>query len=484
MQELKEGQWQSVEAYETAKDEIISLNKARVTAVKDGIQKEIDAYQELIDKQKEALNAEKDAHDFQESVAEKQTEIAKLQRQLNALSGDSTFAAAAEKKKIQEELYEAQKELEELYYDHSIDTQQDALDKSLDAYEAARNAEMDALDESLTNEDQLFKDSFDLVIQNTDEVAKTLQDLVTQYGITASDAVVSPWRDGSTAIDDYKEKLGVASSSFVDELKDISSYLTKLQTEAEKTGQALVNSVNKTKTETEDAKPETPKTTPTTTPKTTPTAPSTAGMVSSISKTLSNGSSGDDVKKLQTALNALGYTSNDGKKLSVDGTFGTLTKQAVIKFQKANGLSQDGVVGPLTKEKFKAKGYATGTTGVPSSGFAWVDENQLEELVLHAGPDGRLQYLTKGTSVIPSDLTENLMVLGQLDPSEVLKRNTPSIGAPHIVNNNMSVTLEVGEVVHIDHADQNAIPDITAAVQQQLNKYFKSVNQSMRRYTR
>lgn len=60
LQELKSSQWDAIDAYESAKDAIVDLNKTRIEAVKDGIQKEIDAYEKLIDKRKEDLDAQKD----------------------------------------------------------------------------------------------------------------------------------------------------------------------------------------------------------------------------------------------------------------------------------------------------------------------------------------------------------------------------------------------------------------------------------------
>jgi hypothetical protein len=57
---------------------------------------------------------------------------------------------------------------------------------------------------------------------------------------------------------------------------------------------------------------------------------------------------GDDVKSLQTYLNAHNYNCG-----IIDGIFGNLTKQAVIKFQLANQLVGDGIVGPLTRVLLK-----------------------------------------------------------------------------------------------------------------------------------
>ena len=69
------------------------------------------------------------------------------------------------------------------------------------------------------------------------------------------------------------------------------------------------------------------------------------------------------VKLIQTGLNTLKYTDNSGAKLAVDGSYGTKTKQAVIKFQKAKSLSQDGIAGPKT---IAALDKALGNTPIPA----------------------------------------------------------------------------------------------------------------------
>lgn len=55
------------------------------------------------------------------------------------------------------------------------------------------------------------------------------------------------------------------------------------------------------------------------------------------------GSSGSEVRSIQTRLTDLGYFS--GK---IDGIFGSQTKNAVVKFQKDYGLTADGIAGSET----------------------------------------------------------------------------------------------------------------------------------------
>ncbi len=61
-----------------------------------------------------------------------------------------------------------------------------------------------------------------------------------------------------------------------------------------------------------------------------------------ITKTLRRGDEGEEVRVLQNLLADQGYD------VDIDGNFGRGTRSAVKKFQKKNGLTADGVVGPTT----------------------------------------------------------------------------------------------------------------------------------------
>ncbi|NLJ78762.1 MAG: hypothetical protein GX329_05310 [Tissierellia bacterium] len=78
-----------------------------------------------------------------------------------------------------------------------------------------------------------------------------------------------------------------------------------------------------------------------------------------ITGLLRRGSRGSQVSTLQKRLNALGYNAG-----SADGIFGVLTYNAVVRFQRANKLAVDGIVGPATIAKL----YPSGSSSSGSSG--------------------------------------------------------------------------------------------------------------------
>lgn len=485
--ELKEGYWECINSSEDAKDAIIDLNKTRIEAIKKGIDKEIeanekliDSFKEMIDKRKELLDAEKESYDFEKSVNEQQKEIATIERKLAAISGNTSIEAAAKRAALKAELAEAQVKMDDILYNHSIEKQKEALDKQYEIYEDdiknkndSLEDKKESLDESLKEEEKLIKDSINSVKDNADVVLKEIDNLAKQYGIEISEAIRSPWEDGSNAISSFKNNFKDLTDSFDSYLDKIIDQENKLADAAEETAKKVAISMDVEKVG--DAMDN-----------------AFAGLQDKLQgKEPSNGGNNQSGGSSGT-----GKTPKVNDKVTVDqdaGTYGgsasnvkipSWVKGKTYTVQQINAKKQEALLKEINSwvKISDLKGYAKGTTGVDKDQFAWLHELG-EELVLHAGKDGKLAYMTKGTAVIPHDLTERLMDLA-VDPTTALEQSRPVISAPHIVNNEINIDASIAEVIHIDSVNNDTLPNLEKVVNRQMDKYMRGINNQIRKYTR
>ena len=471
--ELTDGQWDAINAYESTKDAIISLQKVRIDAIKKGIEKEIDAYKELINKKKELLDSDKDEHDFQESILESQKKIATIQRQLAAIENNNSAEATAKRKQLQAQLVEENMALDDLYYDHSIETQKESLDNEFEAFEENKNQEMELLDKWLEQQDQVITESFELIKNNAAIVLETINTTANEYGIQISNAISSPWEDGATAVYTYSgafnsmiDELSTSVDSFVAKLNEIKQAQEEIIANANRIASNTINNVNtsaKNATESTSKKPTSPKTTP---PKTSSTAPA-------AQPTLSKGS------YVQVKPGTRWYEDSYG-----GGKSGT-ARAGTIKYINTKGSHAYNIDGLGWVKKSDIVGYKKGTTGIKSDQLAWIDEMGLEEIVLHAGTNGRLQYLSKGSAVLPNSISENLMEIGQFDPTDLLNKYKPQFNVPDVTINNTDINLEFGSLLTVNgNVNDNTLPKLQNLVRTEFNNLMSQLNAATKKFTR
>ena len=341
------------------------------------------------------------------------------------------------------------------------------------------------------------------------------------------DAVAKPWEDGSTAVNTFstdveteiesvkKKVLGenldgnYLGDAVAQPWKDGSSAANTFATDV---GKALDKAIATTKTKMAELNAETAKYTPSYTGKDNNTNNNTNN--NSTNNNKNNSQVSADVKQLQKFLNT-GF----GAGLTVDGKYGTSTTKAVENAQRVVNsyykdkiISPDGKYGSATKQAFEKywndkaskdrqnrewweknwKGklptpmYAKGTLGTKKDEWAITDESWIgEEITLAAGKNGQLQYLKKGSAVMPADISANLVEWGKLDPNMMAMGN---IGANLNMISNAVVQpnyeFNFDSLVHVDHCDEGTLKNLEKMVDTKINDFSKQLNYSIKKFAR
>ena len=126
-----------------------------------------------------------------------------------------------------------------------------------------------------------------------------------------------------------------------------------------------------------------------------------AAKTTSSSSVLKMGSKGTKVKELQKELTKLGYSTN-----GIDGKFGSGTKKAVIAFQKAYGLTADGIVGATTQNAI-AKAISNHNKGIYTVGSRGEKVKKLQGYLTKLG------FNTKGIDGIFGSGTKSAVIAFQ-----------------------------------------------------------------------
>ena len=519
---------------------VVDMYKAQIDAIEEYTNKLIDSYNEYIDVLHEALDAERDLYEFKKDVEKQTKNISSLDRRIASLSGSTDAADIAERRKLEAERAEARENLDDTYYNHSRDTLSKALDEEAAAYEEIMNQFIEGLRESLNTallDMDLFMDGVSAAITSN---APAILEQYNSLGISLSSAIVDPWADAAQAIKDFSGEKGLGlmnswineggifptfKSKATDALKSpwdagktaLNSFKTSISTEMKNIVSNIESNVSKAKTSLSSL---TSSIQDTSKKASTTSSPSSS---SNPSNTPSGGGNNynANVAALQTVLNSV-FSSG----LTVDGIWGSKTKSALEKAQTKvkNFLGNAGYRDLLTvngkfdvktrqnmltyfdkmsaaaqsndhpeavktyvnaKKKLPVAFHAKGTLGTKKDEWAITDESWIgEEITLAAGKNGQLQYLKKGSAVMPADISANLVEWGKLNPNSL---SMPTMGGVSIMNNAImqpNFEMNFDSLVHVDHCDEGTLKSLEKMIDTKINDFGKQLNYSIKKFAR
>lgn len=394
---------------------------------KDAIEEQIDALEDFYDEQREMLEGQYDQEEYLQEQHEKRKAVTDLQGELAMLANDDSAWAQKRKLELQEELSDAEQDLSEFENEHALDEALDMLDDQEERQRELIQSQIDALDEKLNDPYALYNRALTDIKNNTADLYQEMIEYNRKYGSGNDDDVRDMWNDAYESNEDYRDKTGSTYRGI--ELGDYAGY---------------------------DA--------------------SGVGSVSSFSSTLRQGSNGNDVRALQYALNQLGY-GNSGTR-SLDGSFGSGTRSAVIAFQRNNGLAANGVVDSEVRAKLKALGYAAGTDNATPG---WHEVNELGAEYLFVSPsDGtRYRMFTGGEKVLNADATDFLYQFANSGGGVLTKMladlfKVGSLG--NIVKPVQAIELSTGNIVIQGSCDNKTVSEIRRAQRAELEFFLKELN--------
>ena len=128
--------------------------------------------------------------------------------------------------------------------------------------------------------------------------------------------------------------------------------------------------------------------------------------------------------------------------------------------------------------------YAKGTLGTTKDEFAITDESWIgEEITLAAGKNGQLQYLKKGSAVMPADISANLVEWGKINPNMMnIGGVTDGINLMSSYINKPEIKLDIENFLNVGTVSRDTLPELEKLMDKKIDTFAKQLNASIRKF--
>jgi TP901 family phage tail tape measure protein len=209
---MKQGYEEQTDNLKDALDEQLDAIEKAHDAIIDSLNDQLDAYKEIIDAKKESLRTTEDEYQYQKKIAEQTNNINKINSRIAELSKAASSgdrAAAAEMKKLQDELAEAQSYLDDTQHDRKIELEEEALDKAYDDYEKLINGQIDLENKAYEMQKTMAQKAYDSKLANLTSLYTTEMDYIKQ----AAELTTSAFSEAFAGINQQLAQYGLSISS-------------------------------------------------------------------------------------------------------------------------------------------------------------------------------------------------------------------------------------------------------------------------------
>lgn len=383
-------------------EKLIDAEEERHDKEIDNLEKERDKILDKLDAQKKLLEEKEDEYAHEKAIAEKQSTLENLQTRLLESQLDTSDAGKARTKKLQQELIDAQKEYDDYIHDYSLENQKSAIDTEREYWEDyykrkenqitsetdKKKSELEKQLEQIRNyssqEVNIRNEAIALIEARDASLYSNLIQWNRQYGDGIDANIRNIYNNGYAALDRYNQ----GHINVINTLNTLVTRTTDLQRQAD----ALEAPIERARAKAQQFSDQ---------------ISAARDRANELNNSLSNASS--TAERLKNSWNGI-----NSKSVSLDVN-GKVNWADVYKEQCPY---EEGTTSAF--HWHEQHGYASGTLSVPKSDIYTVDELG-EELILRQPESGRYEYLQKGDSVIPADITKHLMEFG-IDPASMIRK--------------------------------------------------------------